>query len=210
MISVKITNFKEFLATVFPKSADTPYTNTQLLFEFTIQSNKEEFLGEYLRNLLENNVYVLLITQEGNSSFYAQEITDYHLMTTELTVSDSAIATYEFKKFGQIPLNENKILYTVNNILQELEENNPLFILFDSLSDIILWLEFNVTYRLLRKCMSTLRKRKNTSSLFLFNKTSHSQEIISSFENLFDAVLLSDDLNEARLLGAPKYRQLAE
>ena len=210
MISVKITNFKEFLATVFPKSADTPYTNTQLLFEFTIQSNKEEFLGEYLRNLLENNVYVLLITQEGNSSFYAQEVTDYHLMTTELTVSDSAIATYEFKKFGQIPLNENKILYTVNNILQELEENNPLFILFDSLSDIILWLEFNVTYRLLRKCMSTLRKRKNTSSLFLINKTSHSQEIISSFENLFDAVLLSDDLNEARLLGAPKYRQLAE
>lgn len=210
MISVKITKFNEFLAAVFPKTADTPYTNTQLLLEFTVQSNKEEFLGEYLTNLLENNVYVFLITQEGNSSFYIQDSSDFHLITIELTVSDSALTTYEFKKFGQIPLNENKILYTINNVLQELEENNPLFILFDSLSDIILWLEFSTTYKLMRKCMSFLRKRNNTSSLFLINKTSHSPEIISSFETLFDAVLISDDNNEARLLGTPKYRHIIQ
>lgn len=210
VVSVKFTNFNEFLASEIPNIADTPIANTQLMLEFTVKSNKEEFLGEYLKNLLSNNVYVMLITQEGNSSFYAQDISDYRLMTIELTVADSAIAIYEFKKFGQIPLNENKILYTINNVLQELKENNPFFILFDSLSDIILWLEFNTTYKLIRKCMSTLRKRKNTSSLFLINKTSHSPEIISSFETLFDAVLISDDSNEARLLGTPKYRHILQ
>jgi len=184
----------------------TPYKNTQVLLEFTVESNKETFLGEYLKYLIDNKVYILLMTQEGNSTFYSQDITDFHLMTIELTVSDSAVTTYEFKKFGQIPLNENKVLYTISNVQQELKENNPLFILFDSLSDMVLWLDFNVTYKLIRKCMSSLRRRKNTSSLFLINKTSHSPEIISSFETLFDVVILSDAVNEARLLGVPKLR----
>jgi hypothetical protein len=148
------------------------------------------------------------MTQEGNSSFYSQDITDFHLMTIELTVADSVVTTYEFKKFGQIPLNEHKILYTITNVQQELKETNPLLILFDSLSDMVLWLDFNVTYKLLRKCMSSLRRRKNTSSIFLINKTSHNPEIISSFETLFDVVIVSDALNEARMLGIPKYRQV--
>ena len=205
MISVKISNFNEFLTSILPK---TQYKNTQLLVECTVESNKEAFLGEYLNYLMKNNVYVLLMTQEGNSSFYSQNITDFHLMTIELTVADSAVTTYEFKKFGQIPLNEHKILYTITNVQQELKETNPLLILFDSLSDMVLWLDFNVTYKLLRKCMSSLRRRKNTSSIFLINKTSHSPEIISSFETLFDVVIVSDALNEARMLGVPKYRQL--
>ncbi len=205
MISVKITNFNEFLTSILPK---TPYKNTQLLVECTVESNKEAFLGEYLNYLMKNNVYVLLMTQEGNSSFYSQDITDFHLMTIELTVADSVVTTYEFKKFGQIPLNEHKILYTITNVQQELKETNPLLILFDSLSDMVLWLDFNVTYKLLRKCMSSLRRRKNTSSIFLINKTSHNPEIISSFETLFDVVIVSDALNEARMLGIPKYRQV--
>ena len=203
MISVKITNFNEFLDSVLPQ---TPYKNNQLLLEFTVESNKETFLGNYLKFLIDSKTYVLLLTQEGNSSFYSSDITDFHLMTIELTVSDSAVTTYEFKKFGQIPLNEHKVLYTISNVQQELKEENSLFILFDSLSDLMLWLDFNVTYKLIRKCMSTLRRRKNTSSLFLISKTSHSPEIISSFETLFDAVILSDAVNEARMLGVPKSR----
>lgn len=205
MISVKITDFNEFLTSILPK---TQYKNTQILLECTVESNKEAFLGEYLNYLMKNNVYVLLMTQEGNSSFYSQDITDFHLMTIELTVADSVVTTYEFKKFGQIPLNEHKILYTITNVQQELKETNPLLILFDSLSDMVLWLDFNVTYKLLRKCMSSLRRRKNTSSIFLINKTSHNPEIISSFETLFDVVIVSDALNEARMLGIPKYRQV--
>lgn len=184
----------------------TPYKNNQLLLEFTVESNKETFLGNYLKFLIDSKTYVLLMTQEGNSSFYSSDITDFHLMTIELTVSDSAVTTYEFQKFGQIPLNEHKILYTISNVQQELKEENPLFILFDSLSDLMLWADFNITYKLIRKCMSTLRRRKNTSSLFLISKTSHSPEIISSFETLFDAVILSDAVNEVRMLGVPKYR----
>lgn len=206
MIFVKIANFNEFITSILPQ---TKYKNTQLLLEFTVESNKEIFLGDYLKFLVDHEVYVLLITQEGNSSFYAKDITDFHLMTIELTVADSAVTTYEFKKFGQIPLNENKILYTIANIQQELKENQPLFILFDSLTDLVLWLDStqtNVTYKLIRKCMSTLRRRANTSSLFLINKTSHNHEIISSFETLFDAVILSDAFNEVRLLGGPKVR----
>jgi hypothetical protein len=205
VISVKITDFNEFLTSILPK---TQYKNTQILLECTVESNKEAFLGEYLNYLMKNNVYVLLMTQEGNSSFYSQDITDFHLMTIELTVADSVVTTYEFKKFGQIPLNEHKILYTITNVQQELKETNPLLILFDSLSDMVLWLDFNVTYKLLRKCMSSLRRRKNTSSIFLINKTSHNPEIISSFETLFDVVIVSDALNEARMLGIPKYRQV--
>jgi len=205
VIPVKIATFNEFLTSNLPQPQ---YKNTQVLLEFTVESNKEVFLGDYVNYLIENKVYVLLMTQEGNSSFYAKEITDFHLMTIELTVSDSAVTTYEFKKFGQIPLNENKILYTIANVQQELKENQPLFILFDSLSDLVLWLDFTVTYKLIRKCMSTLRRRKNTSSLFLINKTSHNSEIISSFETLFDVVILSDAVNEARMLGVPKSRHL--
>jgi hypothetical protein len=105
-------------------------------------------------------------------------------------------------------LNENKVLYTISNVQQELKENQLLFILFDSLSDMVLWLDFSVTYKLIRKCMSTLRRRKNTSSLFLINKSSHNSEIISAFETLFDVVILSDAINEVRMLGVPKSRHL--
>ena len=205
MISVKITTFNEFLTSILPQTQEK---NTNILLEFTVESNKEALLGEYLKLLVSKKVYVLLMTQEGNSSFYAKDINDFHLMTIELTVAESAVTTYEFKKFGQIPLNENKVLYTISNVQQELKENQLLFILFDSLSDMVLWLDFSVTYKLIRKCMSTLRRRKNTSSLFLINKSSHNSEIISAFETLFDVVILSDAINEVRMLGVPKSRHL--
>lgn len=56
---------------------------------FKVESNKEEFLREYIKNLVEEDVFVLLITQEGNSSFYLENFTDNRIITYEILVSDS-------------------------------------------------------------------------------------------------------------------------
>ena len=176
--------------------------------EFTIESNKEEFLGNYIKYLIEKNVFILLITQEGNSSFYIKDISDFHLMTIELTVLDESIANYEFKKFGQIPMNVNKILFAINNVLDELEGKKYLLVIFDSLTDLILWHDFNMTYKFMRKCASKLRRGPRVSSIFLINKASHSAQVLSSFETLFDGVIVSKAENECELKGPVKYRYI--
>ncbi|MFX1296861.1 MAG: hypothetical protein ACFFD2_18640 [Promethearchaeota archaeon] len=206
MVLIKFTCYDEFIKTTLPDKSTN--NNTQLLLEFTAESNKEAFLGEYIKYLTTQNVYTLLITPEGNSSFYLQNLSDYRIITIELSVSDSARSNFHFEKFGQIPLNENKILFSINNILNEFAGKRWLYIVFDSLSELILWLNFNTTYKFMRKCISNLRRVKKVSSCFLINKSSHLPEILSAFENLFDGILVSDAQNDCKVKGIIKYRSL--
>ncbi len=208
MISVKFNSFNEFISSILPKPTKKYYTNTQLLLEFTIDSNKEDFLGEYIRYLTQKDIYTFLITQEGNSSFYLKDFSDFHVICVELTVQESAVTNYEFKKFGQIPFNVSKILFSINSVLNELGREKTVLIIFDSLTDIILWLDFNTAYKFMRKAVSYLRSSYNVSSLFLINLKSHSEQILSAFESLFDGVLISDDINECRVKGTIKHRYL--
>ncbi len=184
------------------------YNNTQLLLEFTVESNKEAFLGEYISSLISHDVYTLLITPEGNSSFYLEKPSNFHVMVIELTVSDSALSNFQFEKFGQIPLNVNKILFSINNIVNEFAGERWLFIAFDSLSELILWQDFTTTYKFMRKCVSNLRRVKKVSSCFMINKHTHSLEILSAFENLFDGVIVSEGSNECNVKGPIRYRSL--
>lgn len=205
MISIKFKNCNEFFESVLPKPKG-PHSNTQLLLEYTVESNKEEFLAEYINFLIDKDVFILLLTQEGNSTFYTKDLLDFHLMPIELSVQDSTIANYEFKKFGQIPMNENKILFAINNVVNELEGKKYLLIIFDSLTDLILWHDFNLAYKFMRKCISTLRRNPQVSSIFQINKNSHSQQELSAFETLFDGILLSNGVNECELKGTLKHR----
>lgn len=207
MISIKFTKCYEFFESVLPKPTN-PHTNTQLLMEFTVESNKEEFLGSYIQDLIKKDVYILLITQEGNSTFYTKDISDFHLMTIELSVLDSTVLNYEFKKFGAIPMNENKILFAINNVVNELEGKKYLLIIFDSLTDLILWHDFNIAYKFMRKSVSSLRRNPRVSSIFQINKNSHSTQEISAFESLFDGIFVSEGENECRLKGTLKYRYM--
>ena len=207
MISVKFEKCQEFFESVLPKPTGL-HTNTQLLLEFTVESNKEEFLGEYIKDLIARDVFVLLLTQEGNSTFYTHELSDYHLMPIELSVLDTAISNYEFKKFGQIPMNENKILFAINNVVNELEGKKFLLIIFDSLTDLILWHDFNIAYKFMRKGVSTLRRNPRVSSIFQINRNSHSAPELSEMETLFDGIFLSEGENECSLKGPIKYRYL--
>ncbi|NVM52064.1 MAG: hypothetical protein HWN66_00080 [Candidatus Helarchaeota archaeon] len=194
------------MESILPDPSTRLQHNTQLLLEFTIESNKEEFLSEYINYLIKKNIFILVITQEGNSSFYFKNLSDYHIMCIELTVLDSSIANFEFKKFGQIPLNENKILFAINNVLNEFKGKKHLLIIFDSLTDLILWHDFNVAYKFMRKCASNLRRNERISSIFLINKTSHSLQELAAFETLFDGIIVSEGVNECKLKGTVKYR----
>ena len=196
------------MKSILPESSALFYTNSHLLMEFTVESNKERFLGNYIEELAKNDVYILLITQEGNSSYYLQNFSDFHIIVIELTVLESSSSNFEFQKFGQIPMNENKILFSINNVLHELKDKTVL-IIFDSISDIILWLDFNVAYKFMRKAISNLRRDKTVSSFFLINKRSHSEQILAAFESLFDGVIVTDAVNECQAKGVIKYRYIS-
>ena len=208
MVYIKFTCYDEFIKSTLPNKKK--YNNTQLLLEFTAESNKEEYLGEYITYLTSQDVYTLLITSEGNSTYYVKpdKEPDFHVINIELTVSDAAISNFAFGKFGQIPLNENKILFSINNVIQEFAGKRWLYIIFDSLSELILWHDFTTAYKFMRSCVSNLRRARKVSSCFLINKNSHSKEILSSFENLFDGILVSDARNECDVKGTIKYRIL--
>lgn len=213
MIPVKFKECREFIESILPKPSDRRHSNTQLLLEYTVESNKEDYLHDYIKYLIEKNVFILLITQEGNSTFYTKTLSDFHLMTIELTVMDSSLQkSYEFKKFGQIPLNESKILFAMNNVLQEFEQsaNRHLLIIFDSLTDLILWLDFNIAYKFMRKCVSNLRRFERVSSIFMINKKSHSAEVLAAFETLFDGILVSEGIDECNMKGILKYRYIIQ
>jgi len=208
VISIKFKNFDECMKSILPSPATLFHTTSHLLIEYTVNSNKEVFLGEYIQFLIQKDIFVLLITQEGNSSYYIKDFSEPRIISVELTVLDSAVANYEFKKFGQIPMNENKILFSITNVIQELGAEKQIFIIFDSLTDLILWLDFNVAYKLMRKAISKLRRAENVSSLFLINKTTHSRQVLSSFESLFDGILESDAINTCNVKGVIKYRYI--
>jgi len=210
VIPVKFQEFREFIESILPTPSKKYHTNTQLLLEFTSESNKEDFLAEYIRYLVKDKgVYILLITQEGNSAFYLKGLSDFRIMSIELTVMDSSLhSNFEFEKFGQIPLNESKILFALNNVIKEFDGNRHLLILFDSLTDLILWRDFNTTYKFMRKCVSNLRRHLKVSSIFMINKESHSSEILASFETLFDGIIVSEGFNECSLKGTVKYRYI--
>ncbi len=208
MISVQFKSFNEFTEAILPSPSANYSNNTQLLMEFTLESNKEEFLGEYIKYLIKKDVYTLLFTQEGNASFYLKDFSDSHIITIELTVLESPSSNYEFKKFGQIPMNENKILYVINNVLREFGGKKPNLVVFDSISDIILWYDFTTAYKFVRKCVSNLRRTENTHSIFLISKTSHSEKELSAHENLFDGILVSEGKNECSVRGGIKYRYI--
>ena len=127
--------------------------------------------------------------------------------TRNIAPSD-IVANYEFKKFGQIPMNENKILFSINNVIEELGGEKQLLLVFDSLTDIILWLEFNTAYKFMRKAISKLRRAEQVSSIFLINKKSHSDQVLSSFESLFDGVLESTAKNTCTVKGIIKFRYI--
>ena len=209
---IKFINFIEFIDSIL---ADPFDINSHLLLEFTIESNKEEFIGDYIKFLIKKNINILLFTQEGNSSFYLKDSSDNNIITVELTVLDSISpesqfkklkTTNKFKRFSKIPLNKNKILYILKKILREIGGKRPILIIFDSLSDILLWFDFKIAYKFMRECISVLRQIKNLVSIFLINKNSHSSQTMSAFESLFDGILISDAINECKVKGVIKNR----
>jgi len=68
--------------------------------------------------------------------------------------------------------------------IQKVETKEPINVLFDNLSDIILRCGFEKTYKFIGFLLEVISSRK-TTVLFVFNPTAHDQVISSSIRGLF-------------------------
>jgi len=155
----------------------------KILFEFDTASNYETAVEDFVFEGRSNGESVVTFTRRG-SGLHSDLAKRTALTFLHLTaqVSVPTIGTSEDQIL--LPANDTSLLLDALNNVVKTQPHSNISIIFDSLSDLILSIGFEKTYKFMRYALDMLSSSRVTA-LFLLNPNAHDPKVTSSLRNLF-------------------------
>ena len=171
--------------------------NEQNIITFQSNEIKKEFLLKLIKFHLNSSNVILLINPKGRSRRIIDDI-EWDGKKNLLKIFEYSVNldSFEVSNYNGHEINNNSIdlsiLYEIISVGSESagKGETKLVIIFDSLSELLNWFDFNKTYRFTKKVIEKLKDYPSRiSSYFLINPASHDKKENSSMEILFDNVV---------------------
>ena len=154
----------------------------KILLEFDPESRYEKVIQDFAAEALANVEPIVVFTRRGSaihSSLSEQKAAKFFCLTQQVS------APKEFSENEMLlPSNDISLMLDVFDKTLKAHPKNVINVVFDSLSDLVLSVGFEKTYRFMKYAIEILASRRNTV-VFLLNQTAHDSKVISSLRSLF-------------------------
>jgi hypothetical protein len=154
----------------------------RILLEFDSASHYEKAIQDFATEALANLEPTVIFTRRGStiySSLREQKAVKFFCLTQQVSVP---------KEFSEnemlLPSNDTSLMLDVFDKTLKAHPQGVVNVVFDSLSDIVLSVGFEKTYRFMRYAVEMLASPRNTI-LFLLNQNAHDSRVTSSLRGLF-------------------------
>ena len=154
----------------------------KILLEFDPASNYEKAIRDFATEALAHLEPIVIFTRRGSgihSSLREQKAVKFFCLTQQVSAP---------KEFSEnellLPSNETSLMLDVFDKTLKAHPQGVVNVVFDSLSDLVLSVGFEKTYRFMRYAVEILASPKNTV-LFLLNQNAHDPKVLSSLRGLF-------------------------
>ncbi len=155
----------------------------KILLEFDPESRYEKAIQDFAAEALANVEPIVVFTRRGSaihSSLSEQKAVKFFCLTLQVSVP---------KEFSEnemlLPSNDISMMLDVFDKTLKTHPKNVINVVFDSLSDLVLSVGFEKTYRFMRYAIEMLSSPRNTV-VFLLNQTAHDPKVTSSLRGLFN------------------------
>jgi len=157
-------------------------TRRKILLEFDPASSYEKVIQDFATEALANAEPTIVFTRRGSaihSSLREQKAVKFFCLTQQVSVP---------KEFSEnemlLPSNDISLMLDVFDKTLKAHPQGNINVVFDSLSDLVLSVGFEKTYRFMRYAVEMLASPRNTV-LFLLNQNAHDPKVASSLRGLF-------------------------
>jgi len=154
----------------------------KILLEFDPASRYEKVVQVFAVEALANVEPIVIFTRRGSaihSSLHEQKGVKFFCLTQQVSVP---------KEFSEnemlLPSNDTSLMLDVFDKTLKAHADGNINVVFDSLSDLVLSVGFEKTYRFMRYAIEMLASPRNTV-VFLLNQTAHDSKVESSLRGLF-------------------------
>jgi len=154
----------------------------KILLEFDPESHYEKAIQDFATEALANAEPIAIFTRRGSaihSSLLEQKAVKFFCLTQQVSVP---------KEFSEnemlLPSNDTSLMLDVFDKTLKAHPQGVVNVVFDSLSDLVLSVGFEKTYRFMRYAVEMLASPRNTV-LFLLNQNAHDPRVTSSLRGLF-------------------------
>lgn len=154
----------------------------RILLEFDPMSHYERAIQNFATEALANVEPIVIFTRRGSairSCLREQKAVKFFCLTQQVSVP---------KEFSEnemlLPLNDTPLMLDVFDKTLKAHPQGFVNVVFDSLSDLVLSVGFEKTYRFMRYAVEMLASPRNTV-LFLLNQNAHDPKVTSSLRGLF-------------------------
>ena len=154
----------------------------KILLEFDPESHYEKAIQDFVTEALANAEPTVTFTRRGStihSSLREQKAVKFFCLTQQVSVP---------KEFSEnemlLPSNDTSLMLDVFDKTLKAHPQGVVNVVFDSLSDLVLSVGFEKTYRFMRYAVEMLASSRNTV-LFLLNQNAHDPKVTSSLRGLF-------------------------
>jgi len=155
----------------------------KILLEFDPESHYEKAIQDFATEGLANAEPTVVFTRRGSaihSSLREQKAVKFFCLTQQVSVP---------KEFSEnemlLPSNDTSLMLDVFDKTLKAHPQGVVNVVFDSLSDLVLSVGFEKTYRFMRYAVEMLASPRNTV-LFLLNQNAHDPKVASSLRGLFN------------------------
>lgn len=154
----------------------------KILLEFEPISHYEKAMQDLATEALANAEPIVILTRKGsaiNSSLSEEKAVKFFCLTQHVSVPR------EFSENEMlVPLNDTSLMLDVLDKTLKVHPQGAINVIFDSLSDLVLSIGFEKTYRFMRYVTEMLASPRITA-LFLLNPSAHDPKVASSLTGLF-------------------------
>jgi len=154
----------------------------KILLEFDPASNYEKTIQDFVAEALADAEKIVVFTRRGSTihlSLREHKAVKFFCLTEQFSIP---------KEFSEnevlLPSGDASLMLDVLNKTLKAHPEDGINVVFDSLSDLVLSIGFDKTYRFIRYALEMLASPRNTV-LFLLNRTAHDPKIASSLRSLF-------------------------
>jgi len=154
----------------------------RILLEFDPASHYEKVIRDFATEALANLEPIVVFTRRGSaihSSLRERKTVRFFCLTQQVS------APKEFSENEMLlPSNDTSLMLDVFDKTLKAHPQGVVNVVFDNLSDLVLSVGFEKTYRFMRYAVEMLASPRNTV-LFLLNQNAHDLKVASSLRGLF-------------------------
>lgn len=168
----------------------------QILIEYQNISNKFDFEEKLLSDFLSSNIIILVFLPKGRSKKLIKKLENKEnaklMQFFEYSTTNNSVEKVKFNNINitLLSIDLSILLESIAITMEESKKRNEnLLIIFDSITELINWYDFNKTYRFIKKLIDRFNENQSITSVFFINENSHEEKVKSSLRIIFDKVL---------------------